>query len=140
MKKRQLVLDAFAEVALAGYAFDLTAEELQTGLQRLEQMVMEWSQHGIDIGYNTLGDAADLDNEVFLSAATDEAKKSVSAVVMNLAKRIAGGFGKQVAPSTLTAARESYRVLLAVAAKNAAQSLATGRDTGVLSSTQRGAW
>lgn len=143
MKKRALVLDAFSEAAIAGYTFDLTADELQTGLQRLEQMIGDWALRGLLIGFNLQGMAtADLDDEAFLPAPVGEPDTSNlvyhGLIVTNLAKSIAGAFGKQCAPSTIEAARRTFRNFLAAHAS--VQPKATGRDAGTLSSTQRRTW
>lgn len=142
MKKRALVLDAFAETALAGYTFDLTADELQTGLQRLERLIGDWAVRGLLFGFNLQGMAtADLDDEAFLpvpAGETDSSHLYHELIVTNLAKSIAGAFGKQCAPSTIEAARRSFRNFLAAHAST--QPKAGGRDPGTLSSTQRRTW
>lgn len=142
MKKRALVLDAFAEASIAGYTFDLTADELQTGLQRLEQMIGDWAMRGLLFGFNLQGMAtADLDDEAFLPVPAGEPDTPhlyEALIVMNLAKSIAGAFGKQCAPSTIEAARRTFRNFLAAHAS--VQPKATGRDSGTLSSTQRLTW
>lgn len=139
LKKRALVLDAFAEVALAGYTFDLTPDELQTGLQRLEQMAGDWVIIGLSFGYNLKGmPGADLDDDAFLGLTDEHAAPYLSLIVSNLAKALAGGFGKQCAPSTIETARRTYRNFLAVHAS--VQPPAATLDTGVVSSTQRRHW
>jgi hypothetical protein len=50
--KRQLVDMAYEECALAGYEFDVSPEELQSALRRLDALMAEWKVQGIDIGYN----------------------------------------------------------------------------------------
>jgi len=50
--KRQIVDMAYEECALAGYEFDVTPEELQSALRRLDGLMAEWKVQGIDIGYN----------------------------------------------------------------------------------------
>lgn len=50
--KRQIVDMAYEECALAGYEFDVTPEELQSALRRLDGLMAEWKATGIDIGYN----------------------------------------------------------------------------------------
>lgn len=142
MKKRALVLDAFSEAAIAGYTFDLTADELQTGLQRLEQMVGDWAVLGLLFGFNVKGmSAADLDDEAFLPVPDGEADTSHlyhSLIVTNLAKSIAGAFGKQCAPSTVEAARRTYRNFIAT--HSSVQPKGAALDTGIISSTQRRHW
>lgn len=50
--KRVLVDMAYEECALAGYEFDVTPEELQSALRRLDALMGEWKVQGIDLGYN----------------------------------------------------------------------------------------
>ena len=50
--KQTLVNMAYEECALAGYEFDVSPEELQSALRRLDGLMAEWKVQGIDIGYN----------------------------------------------------------------------------------------
>ena len=46
-----IVTMAYEECGLAGYEFDVTHEELKTGLRRLDTMMAEW-QPSLPLGYN----------------------------------------------------------------------------------------
>lgn len=110
--KRQIVEGAFAELALAGYDFDLTPEELTTGLQRLDFMCARWAGEGITLGY-AMADplvGSDLDDDSGLADAVLEA------VTANLALRLAALFGKTPAEFTKTTAKTGYDALCAKAA------------------------
>ena len=133
LKKRALVADAFAEIALAGYTFDMTPDELQTGLNRVEQMIGDWALLGLLFGYNLKGTGADLDDDAF-TAPDAETIPYHGLIVSNAAVAIAGGFGKQVAPSTLADARRKYRNFLATHAS--IQPPSAVLDTGIMSSSQ----
>lgn len=50
--KRQLVEQMFTECALNGWEYDLTAEEKDTALTRLDALMWELRGRGIDVGYN----------------------------------------------------------------------------------------
>lgn len=50
--KRQLVEQMFTEVALNGWEYDLTADEKDVALTRLDMLMWELRGRGIDIGYN----------------------------------------------------------------------------------------
>ncbi|MCA8326125.1 packaged DNA stabilization gp4 family protein [Burkholderia cepacia] len=105
--KQELVEDAYEELGLAGYVFDLTAEELQTGLRRCDRLGAEWDAMGIRIGYNIGGrDCSDLSDH---SGVPDWAE---NAFITNLAMSLASTIGKQAAPSTILAARRGVRALL----------------------------
>ena len=45
--KRQYIEQAFEEVGLAAYVFDLTPEQLQSALRKLDAMMAEWNAKGL---------------------------------------------------------------------------------------------
>jgi hypothetical protein len=106
--KRQIIEQAFDELALAGYVFDLTPEELQSTLRILDAMMAGWEGKGVRVGYvmPSTPDDSDIDGP---SGLPDRANEAVYA---NLAVRRAAGMGKGVMPSTLRMAREGYAALL----------------------------
>ena len=106
--KRQVVTNAFEEIGLANYVFDLQPEQLQAGLRRLDNMMATWNSRGLRLGY-PLPDSpgsSDLDQE---TGVTDEA---IEAMVSGLAVRLAPLFGKSVSPDTKVTARSAYMALL----------------------------
>ncbi len=50
--KRQIVDMAYEECAMAGYEFDVTPEELQSALRRLDALMAEWQATGLRLAYN----------------------------------------------------------------------------------------
>ena len=106
--KRELVQNAFEEVGLASYAFDLQPEQMQAGLRRLDNMMATWNSRGLRIGYPLTDSPAgsDLDQDTNV---TDEA---IEAIVSNLAIRLAPLLGKTVSPDTKATARSAYMALL----------------------------
>ena len=106
--KREIVTNAFEEVGLASYAFDLQPEQLQAGLRRLDNMMATWNSRGLRIGYPLTNSPAgsDLDDDANVM---DEA---IEAIVGNLAIRIAPMLGKTVSPDTKASARSAYMALL----------------------------
>ena len=117
--KRELVLQAFGELALYGYDFELTPEELETGRIKMDAMLAEWQALGINIGYSlpSTMNGSDLDDQ---SGIPDTAN---SAVYTNLAQRLAAGFGKAVPRELAMAARQGYKPLLWAAARPTQQQL-----------------
>ena len=111
--KAQIIDEAFSELAL-GSTFDMEPEERETALRRLDTMMATWEAKGVRVGYNGPGLLAS-DSGIPLSA--------VETVYLNLAVRIAGGFGKQVSALTLTTARAGYDTLLIAAAMPPEQQL-----------------
>lgn len=117
--KRELVAEAYGELALAGYTFDITPEEQQAALRRLDTMMATWEARGIRVGYAFPSGpgTSDLDTPSGLPDA------AVETVYLNLAIRLAPGTGKQLQPSTLTNARAGYDTLLWAAAHPQQQQL-----------------
>lgn len=106
--KRQFVTAAFEEIGLADYVFDLSPEQLESALRRLDAMIAEWNAKGIRLSYPLPSSPqdSDLDQETFVPDAAYEA------VITNLAVRIAPGYGKTVSPDTKMVAKGAYDTLL----------------------------
>ena len=49
--KREIVEEAYGELALAGYVFDLDPEEEQAALRKLDTMMAVWDARGVRLGY-----------------------------------------------------------------------------------------
>lgn len=111
--KRQFIEASLTEIGLADYVFNLTANDLQTALRRLDGMMAEWNERGIRLGYPLplSPQQSDLDQQ---TAVPDRANE---AIVCNLACRLAPSYGKQVMPATMATAREAYNTILVRAAK-----------------------
>ena len=111
--KRQYIEQAFSEIGLAGYVFDLSPEQLQTALRQLDSMMSTWDAKGVQVGWpiSVTPGNADLDTEVSFIPGYDEA------VFLNLAIRLAPGFGKAVGVETRSAAKMAYDALLLQAAR-----------------------
>ena len=126
--KRQLVAEAFGELALASYDFDLTPDELQAALRRLDTMMASWQGLGIQVGYSmaTSQDDSDLDQD------SGVAMLAVEAVYMQLACKIAASKGKALPTSTTRNAKQAYDTLVLNVAKAQVQEqqLAAGTPRG----------
>lgn len=110
--KRQFVTAAFGEIGLADYVFDLSPEQLESALRRLDAMMMEWNAKGIRLGYPVASSPQDSD----LDTETGTPDAAWEAVITNLAVRIAPGYGKNVSPDTKATAKNAYNTLLQRAA------------------------
>ena len=110
--KRQFVLQAFEEIGLASYVYDLTPEQLNSALFKMDAMMATWNGKGIRVGYPlpTSPNNSTLDTQTNVPDSANEA------IYTNLAQRIAAGYGKTVSPETKAAARAGYEVLLSRAA------------------------
>jgi hypothetical protein len=49
--KQDLIDQAFQQIGLAGYVFDLSPEQLQSALKTLDTMMATWNGRGIRLGY-----------------------------------------------------------------------------------------
>lgn len=105
--KRQFITQAFEEIGLAAYVFDLTPEQLDSALRRLDAMIAGWNANGVRINYplpNSPEDS-DLDQP---SGVPDSANE---AIYLNLAVRLGPSLGKTVAAETRIAADMAYNNL-----------------------------
>lgn len=107
--KRQFVEEAFAELGMANYTFDLQPQQLETALRRLDAMMATWNAKGIRLGYPLPSSPQDSD----LDTETQVPDSANEAIVANLAIRIAPQYGKQVQIDTRTTAKLGYDTLLA---------------------------
>jgi hypothetical protein len=106
--KRQFVLQAFDEIGLASYAYDLTPEQFNSALVKLDAMMATWNGYGIRLGYplpSSPGNSTESD-------ATGVPDSANEAIYTNLAVRIAPGYGKVISPDTKATAKNSYNLLL----------------------------
>lgn len=106
--KREFINQAFEEIGLAGYVYDLEPEQMQSALRRLDSMMASWNARGIRIGYPLPGSPSS-SNE---SDATNVPDSANEAVYLNLGVRIAPSFGKQLSAETKQNAKRAYDALL----------------------------
>jgi hypothetical protein len=107
--KGDIVRQAYEELAIAGYVYDLTDDELLAGLRRLDTMMATWASQGLRVSYtaNAAPDGSQLTDASGLPLA------AVEAVYLGLAVRLAASKGKQLAASTKTTAKAAFDALLA---------------------------
>lgn len=98
--KRALVEMAYEECAIAGFSFELTADELAIGARRLDAMMAEWPFD--QIGYVQGGVPDDL---------TGVSAKDITAIVGELAKRVATSMGKTLPPEQIKVASRTLSLL-----------------------------
>lgn len=123
--KRALINEAFSELGLQGYEFDITPEEQMTALRRLESMMATFEAKGVRVGYAfQIPDELDPDTE---SGLPDSA---VEPVYLNLAIRLGPGFGKAIRAETKQAAKDGYTTLLWIAAQPQQQQMRGGMPAG----------
>ena len=107
--KKQFIVQAFEEIGLASYVYDLQPEQLQSAARRLDVMMANWNGQGIRIGYPiaTGPENIDIDTE------TNVPDSANQAIITNLSIQLAPAFGKVVSPETKRAAKDGYGVLAA---------------------------
>lgn len=110
--KRQFVNQALEEIGLASYVFDVTPEQLQAALRRLDAMMASWNALGIRLGYPLPSSPQDSD----LDEQTNVPDSANEAIYTNLGIKLAPSYGKQVMNETKATARSSYNTLLSIAA------------------------
>ncbi len=131
--KRQFVTQAFEEIGLASYTFDLSADQFQSALQRLDSMLSAWNALGIRLGYPLPSSPLDSD----LDEQTNVPDSSNEAIYTNLAIKLAPSYGKQVMPDTKATAKESYNTLLSIAAMPNEQQMPSTMPAGAGNKTWR---
>lgn len=105
MIKQDIISRALSEIGVANYIYDLSYDELNSCLNRLDTMVSEWGSRGIHVSYLLHEDMSD-------SSLTDEIEvpqSSFDAIAYNLAVKISGGlFGVDISPELSAKAKISY--------------------------------
>lgn len=126
--KGKLVSEAYAELALAGYEFDITPDEQQAALRRMDAMMSRWNSQGIQVGYaiNAEADGSTANDDSGIPA------ECVEAVYLNLAVNVAASKGKALAASTKSQAKQAFDALLSrcVSMRTSQQQLASGTPRG----------
>jgi hypothetical protein len=107
-RKGELIEQAFAEIGLAPDVFNVGPDEQERALRSLDSMMALWDSKGFRLGYNLPASAGDsrVDDASGLPDTVHEA------VTLNLALRIAPGFGKMVSPDTRTLAKAAYDAMM----------------------------
>jgi len=101
--KSELVTASLGELGMADYEFDITPEEITSGVRRMDSMLSQWSLRGVRVPYNFVGGPGD---DSGLPIAFHEA------VTLNLAIRLAPSYGKQPSMSVMTVAKQAFDSIL----------------------------
>lgn len=103
--KRQFVEQAFDELGLASYDFDLQPEQLNSALIKLDAMMATWNALAIKINYPLFAES-DMDDDTGVLDAANEA------IYLNLALRLAGSLGKALTLDQKQNAKEAKDALM----------------------------
>jgi len=107
--KGELASAALEEIGIAEYEFDITPEQKQSAIRRLDMMIARWNIKGIRLSFPI----AKIDS----SSTTDDSyipDWAWEAAVTNLAVLIAPSYGKAVSQETKVAAKNGYNTLCSV--------------------------
>ncbi len=107
--KRQYIESAFDELGMASYVFDLSPEQLNSAMVKLDTMMATWNGIGLRLGYPIASSPStgSLDTDCGVPDSANEA------IVTNLALKLAPSYGKTVSNDTKVSAKQAYNVLLA---------------------------
>lgn len=119
--KLQFVEAALEEIGLAPYNFDIQPELKESIRARMDSMVAEWMERGLQLSYD-LG--ADLNSEAGVALVHN------AAVYLNLAIRIAPGLGKIPSAETKSAAAQTMDSLWIQAAQPQEQQMPASMPRG----------
>lgn len=101
---REVIQDAFEEIGVKTAEVSLTADELQSGIRRCNDMLIAWSDLGYIVGYIEVLNGDDKMN-------ID--RSAVGAVKYNLAMKLAPSYQKVVTPALAGNASNSFDILMA---------------------------
>lgn len=111
--KRQFIAEAYAEIGLADYVYDLDPRQLESAMRRMDSMIAAWNAKGIRISYPIPSSPENSD----LDAETNVPDSANQAIFIGLAIQLASGFGKTVSEISKQNFRDAYQGLLIAASK-----------------------
>ena len=105
--KGELVFSALEEIGIASYEYDVSAEQVDSGVRRLDAMMAEWDAKGIKVSYPI--------SQTDKSFTTDDSNVpdwAWEAIITNLALKMAPSYGKEPSMQTKISAKKSLNTLL----------------------------
>lgn len=108
--KRQFINAALEEIGIASYDFDISPEQYDSALRRLDVLMANWYAKKIILGYPL---PTSPENSV-IDAETTVPDSANEAIILNLAIRLAPGYGKAVSMDTKSAAKDSFNTLAGI--------------------------
>jgi hypothetical protein len=99
---REIVNDAFEDIAVKKAETALESDELQSGIRRANDMLAQWNDLGIIVGYNAVTDA---DAEVELEPS------AIAAAKAQLAIRLAPSYSRPITSALATNAKIALDML-----------------------------
>ena len=105
--KLDFIKQAFSELGLASYIYDLSPEQLQDVSIKFDSMLATWNAVGIRLGVPMPSSPGNSD----ISVDTSIPDFANDAVVLNLALRIAPSYGKIASQDTRLLAKKAYDII-----------------------------
>lgn len=106
--RRDIIFQAYGELGLAEYNFDISPEEMATARRRLDSMMAQWETI-VPLGYFMPSNPNDSD----VNDETNLPQGVIDAVALNLALQLAPGLGKVVSADTRVNAKNGKNLALA---------------------------
>lgn len=105
--KGELVHSALNEIGIADYDYDVSPEETESALRRLDSMMAEWDGRGLRLSYPlpSMACGSTLDEDSNIPDIAWEA------VIVNLAVRLAPSYGKVVMRETKITAKNALNTV-----------------------------
>lgn len=124
--KLDFVFQAFEEIGVAQSPLDLSPEQRQSGLRKLDAMMAVWNGRGIRLGYPLPSSpgASDITDD------TEVPDRANEAIYTNLAIRLASSIGRPVSMELKATAKQAYDVLLSHSAMPSEMQLPSGVPAG----------
>ncbi len=97
---RTIINDALNDLEVKSAEVDLTTEELNTGMRYINRLMTTFAVSGINVGFTK---AVSVDDEFTAPDWFEEV------IITHLAIRLAPGFGIQVSPAIVMAAKEAIK-------------------------------
>ena len=106
--KKELIDEAFSEIGIAPYEYDVTSDEVQNALRRMDSMMAMWVRKGIQLRYPLPANPG----ASVISDPSNVPDWANEGVFLNLAVRIAPMFGRAPLRETKVNARMAYKSIL----------------------------
>lgn len=104
LTKRDIIKQAFTEIGLGSYNYDLQPEDYEDAVRLLDRQMAVWSGYGIETGYpvSTDRDSVTLDSDIGLILQLEDG------VVCTLAVSLGPPYGREVPIDVRRRARAGY--------------------------------
>ena len=107
--KRDLIIEAYTEIGMANYVFDLEPEQFQTACRKMDTMVASWPD--INIGYAS----SDSPSTADINVDSGVPAYANAAIYLNRALALAPTVGKTPSAITVMSAKKAYLEMLKAA-------------------------